>query len=172
MRRRLSSRSGFTLVELLIVVVILGVLAAIAIPQFSSSSDDAKISALDMDLSHLRTAIELYYHQHNGVYPGAKKETDGTDVGTAAQARAAFIAQLTLYSALTGVTDGEKDSTYKYGPYLKKGIPTNPFNGLNTVICDIAETDISAAASGGTAGWKFYTKTGRLIADDGAHDDH
>ncbi len=172
MRRRLSNRSGFTLVELLIVVVILGVLAAIAIPQFNTSSEDAKISALDTNLSHLRNAIELYYHQHKQVYPGAKKETDGTDVGNATQAQAAFVAQLTIYSADTGVTSASKDSTHKYGPYLKKGIPVNPINGLSTVVCDIAETDISVAASGGTAGWKFYVKTGRIIADDGSHDDH
>ncbi len=170
MSRRSSGRSGFTLVELLIVVIILGVLAAIAIPQFSTSSEDAKLSALDTDLSHLRNAIELYYHQHKAVYPGAKRETDGSDVGNATQAAAAFVAQLTLYSAVDGVTAAEKDSTYKYGPYLRKGIPVNPFNSLSTVVCDIAETDISVAASGGTGGWKFYTKTGRLIADDGDHD--
>ena len=170
MSRRLSGRSGFTLVELLIVVIILGVLAAIAIPQFSTSSEDAKLSAIDTDLSHLRNAIELYYHQHRGVYPGAKRETDGSDVANATQATAAFVAQLTLYSAVDGTTDAEKDSTFKYGPYLRKGIPVNPFNGLSTVVCDIAETDISVAASGGTAGWKFYTQTGRLIADDGDHD--
>ena len=172
MRQRLTWQAGFTLVELLIVVVILGVLAAIAIPQFSDSSEDAKISALDTDLSNLRNAIELYYHQHNASYPGAKKETDGTAVANAAQAATAFVAQLTLYSAATGVTATEKDSTHKYGPYLKKGVPTNPFNNLSTIVCDISETDISAAASGGTAGWKFYTQTGRLIADDGAHDTH
>ncbi len=172
MRLRRSGQSGFTLVELLIVVIILGILAAIAIPQFSTSSEDAKISALDTDLSHLRNAIELYYHQHKAVYPGAKRETDGSDVGNAAQAAAAFVAQLTLYSDNDGVTAAEKDSTYKYGPYLRKGIPVNPFNGSNTVVCDIAETDISVAASGGTGGWKFYTKTGRLLADDGGHDGH
>jgi prepilin-type N-terminal cleavage/methylation domain-containing protein len=172
MRLRRSCQSGFTLVELLIVVIILGVLAAIAIPQFSTSSEDAKISALDTDLSHLRNAIELYYHQHKAIYPGAKSENDGSDVANATAGAAAFVAQLTLYSDTDGVTAAEKDSTYKYGPYLRKGIPVNPFNGLSTVVCDIAEADISVAASGGTAGWKFYTMTGRLIADDGSHDVH
>ena len=64
-----------------------------------------------------------------------------------------------------------KDATFKYGPYIKKGqLPMNPFNDLNTVLCDITETDITVAASSGSAGWKFYIKTGRLIANDGAHD--
>lgn len=170
MNRKVRNRSGFTLVELLIVVIILGVIAAIAIPQFTSSTDDAKLSALDMTLSELRNSIELYYHQHNGAYPGEKKHTDGTAVGSAAEAATAFVNQLTLYSTAAGVTANAKDAAHKFGPYLKKGIPTNPFNSDSVVICDITETDITAVASGGAAGWKFYTKTGRLIANDGTHD--
>ncbi|MFH1277605.1 MAG: prepilin-type N-terminal cleavage/methylation domain-containing protein [Candidatus Eisenbacteria bacterium] len=165
-----QNHSGFTLVELLIVVIILGVIAAIAIPQFTSSTEDARLSALDMTLSELRNSIELYYHQHGAAYPGEKKDTDGTPVGSAAEAATAFVNQLTLYTAITGVTSNSKDATYKYGPYMKKGVPVNPFNADNTVICDIVETDITAVASGGAAGWKFYTQTGRLIANDGAHD--
>jgi prepilin-type N-terminal cleavage/methylation domain-containing protein len=170
MKHGLFRQGGFTLVELLIVVIILGVIAAIAIPQFSSSTEDAKLSSLDTNLTELRGAIELYYHQHNGIYPGAKKDTDGSDVGTAAEAATAFVNQMTLYSAATGKTSKTKDTTYKYGPYLKKGMPKNPFNSDATVGCDITETDITVAASSGSAGWKFYTKTGRLIANDSAHD--
>jgi prepilin-type N-terminal cleavage/methylation domain-containing protein len=173
MKGRISNRSGFTLVELLIVVIILGVLAAVAIPQFSNNTEDAKISALDTSLAELRNAIELYYHQHNAVYPGAVKQTDGAAVASAAEASAAFVAQMTLYSTAGGVTATVKDATHKYGPYLKKSMPVNPFtDGLNNVLCDIATTDISAAASSGTEAWKFYIKTGRLIANDGAHDSH
>ena len=168
MRRRLSS--GFTLVELLVVVVILGVLAAIAIPQFSSNTEDAKLAALDSSLAEMRNSVELYYHQHNAAYPGARKYTDGSAAGTTAEADTAFIKQLTLYSAVTGKTNNSKDTTYKYGPYLKKGVPKNPFNELATVKTDITTTDISAATSSGTSAWKFYVKTGRLMADDGQHD--
>ena len=170
MSRHKDDASGFTLVELLIVVVILGVLAAIAIPQFTNSTDDAKVSALDSSLSEVRAAVELYYHQHNGVYPGAKKETDGTDVAAAAEAATAFAKQLTLYSSAAGVTAVSKDATYKYGPYLKIGLPKNPFNSLNTILCDIATTDITSVATNGATGWKFYIKTGRLLANDGGHD--
>jgi len=168
MRRRLSS--GFTLVELLVVVVILGVLAAIAIPQFASNTEDAKLAALDSSLAEMRNSVELYYHQHNAAYPGAKKYTDGSAATTTADADTAFVNQLTLYSAVTGKTSKTKDTTYKYGPYLKKGIPKNPFNELATIKTDITTTDISAATSSGTAAWKFYVKTGRLMADDGTHD--
>ncbi len=170
MRERLFRRSGFTLVELLIVVVILGVLAAIAIPQFTSNTEDAKLAAVDTSLSELRNAVEMYYHQHNAAYPGAKKYTDGTAVSSTSEADTAFVKQLTLYSAATGVAVKIKDAAHPYGPYLKKGIPTNPFNSLATVVTDITTTDISTAASSGSGGWKFYVKTGRLLANDGSHD--
>jgi prepilin-type N-terminal cleavage/methylation domain-containing protein len=172
MNRRPWRQAGFTLVELLIVVIILGVLAAIAIPQFGSNTEEAKVSSLDTSLAELRNAVELYYHQHDCTYPGAHLETDGSAVSTTAQAENAFVLQLTLYTDIDGVTSVTKDATYKYGPYLKKGMPNNPFNGLNSVNCDIVTTDISAAASDGADGWKFYILTGRLIADDGAHDSH
>ena len=55
--------------ELLIVVIILALLAAIVVPQFASSTDDAKLSSLDTTLSNMRAAIDLYYQQH-GAYPG------------------------------------------------------------------------------------------------------
>jgi type IV pilus assembly protein PilA len=169
MKRVLSNRSGFTLVEILIVVVILSVLAAIAIPQFNSSTEDAKLSALDTDLAELRNAIELYYHQHGATYPGANNNLTGVAAASAAEAQTAFTAQLTLYTDGDGVSSTTKSATYKYGPYMKK-IPKNPFNDLNSIVADITETDITVAASSGSAGWKFYTNTGRVIANDGSHD--
>ena len=170
MRRKFHNTSGFTLVELLIVVIILGALAAIAIPQFTTSSEDAKLSALDTSLAELRSSVELYYHQHNGAYPGAKKTTDGTAIANAAEAATAIEKQLMQYSSAAGVTSTTKTATYKYGPYLKKSLPNNPYNDLSSMLCDIAEDEIDQAASSGTAGWKFYTITGRLIANDGSHD--
>ncbi|MBI5740461.1 MAG: type II secretion system protein [Nitrospirae bacterium] len=173
MKRTLRNEKGFTLVELLIVVIILGILAAVAIPQFGSSTDDAKISTLESTLSSLRNATERFYHEHSAVNPGEKKQTDGTTAALAADCETAFTKQLTLYSASTGVTANSKDTTYKYGPYVKDAkLPKNPFNGLNTVVCDITTTDVTTAASSGTAGWKFYAKTGRLIANDGSHDSY
>src|SRR3972149_5345617 len=77
MFKRLSNKKGFTLVELLVVVIILAILAAVVIPQLRSSSQDAKLSALDSDLSTARSAIELYYHQHNSSYPGVIKQHKG-----------------------------------------------------------------------------------------------
>ena len=60
---RRSSR-GFTLVELLVVVVIIGVLAAIAIPKFQSTKGKANAATLKSDLRNLATAQEAYFYEH------------------------------------------------------------------------------------------------------------
>jgi general secretion pathway protein G len=169
LRIRDGSR-GFTLVELLIVVIVLGILAAAVIPQFSGSTDEARLSTLDTDLSQLRGAIELYYHQHSSIYPGANREIDAAPVATAAEAKSAFVSQLTLYSSATGVTSTTKDATYKYGPYIRRALPVNPFNDNSDVLCDIATTDITSLTTDGSTGWKFYVNTGILVANDGSHD--
>jgi len=61
-------RRGFTLIEILIVVVILGILAAIVIPQFSSASNEAAVSSVRSQLQTLRSQVELFRVQNNG-YP-------------------------------------------------------------------------------------------------------
>ena len=62
-------RSAFTLVEILIVVIILGILAAIVVPQFTSASEDAQISNTETQLSTIRNQIELYRVRNNALYP-------------------------------------------------------------------------------------------------------
>src|SRR5207244_4007287 len=64
-----TRRSGFTLVEILIVVIILGILAAIVIPQFTNASQDARESSLLSQLQTLRSQIELYKLQHKDKLP-------------------------------------------------------------------------------------------------------
>ena len=66
-----TNQKGFTLLEMLIAVVILGILAMVVIPQVKSSSDDARVSATKSDLSSVRNALENYSSQHNNTYPGA-----------------------------------------------------------------------------------------------------
>ena len=70
-------RDGFTLIEVLIVVVILAVLAATIIPQFSDSTTDAKRSVMEFDLRTLRSQIELY-KAHAGDYPDTLADLTST----------------------------------------------------------------------------------------------
>ena len=139
----MQAKKGFTLVEILIVVVILGILAAIVIPQFTDASTEAKGSSLKSDLQMMRSQIELYKIQHSDALPGA---------GTAS-----FSAALIGYTSVAGATVAQ-GTTGARGPYMQK-IPTNPFNELNTVGED-------GTAGDNSHGWEFNTTTGTFYADD------
>ena len=58
------SRTGFTLVELLIVVVVIGILAAMAIPRFQSTKGKAYLASVKSDLKNLSTAEESFFYEH------------------------------------------------------------------------------------------------------------
>ncbi len=164
-----KSRDGFTLIEMLIVIIILGILAMVIIPQITVSQDDAKVSTLKTNLGGIRSAIELYYTQHNNKYPGLVKETDGTTAtATPAEATAAFTAQLQQFSDATGKVSTTKTDAFPLGPYIKDNrLPDNPFKD-NVVLSDLAVVDITAArTTDGTTGWKFLPKLGVFFANDG-----
>jgi type IV pilus assembly protein PilA len=77
LRQRMTrDESGFTLVELLVVMLILGLLAAIAIPAFFNQRDKAKDASAKAAVRTAETAMETYAVQNNGSYVGAK--VDGT----------------------------------------------------------------------------------------------
>jgi general secretion pathway protein G len=147
----MRNRSGFTLVEILIVVVILGILAAIVVPQFTEASGEAKEARLLQDLQSCRSQIELYKLQHNGDLP--------TDGGLT------FTAAMTGYTDQFGVT-ATAGVAGTYGPYLQK-IPSNPFVAVGVI--DTVEEGIVAPGGVDDAGWNFNTTTGAFHADDDAH---
>lgn len=66
---KMSHKKGVTLVELLIVVLILGALAAIAIPRMSQSADTAKKNACKTNIDLINSQIELYAAENDGTYP-------------------------------------------------------------------------------------------------------
>jgi len=138
--------TGFTLVEILIVVIILGILAAIVIPQFTEASNDARVSAMVSDLQTVRSQIELYKVQHLDAHPGTAADGSWTV--------AAFKTQL------MGKTDskGNISATGTLGPYLQK-FPTNPFNSADTVADATAATDPNTQLNA-TDGWWFNHTTG------------
>lgn len=131
------TRKGFTLVEILIVVIILGILAAVVIPQFTEASNDARASALASDLQTVRSQIELYKIQHLDALPGT-------------------VAGVTMQQALTEKTDvsGALDGDDAFGPYLQT-FPTNPYTGTN---------DVGAATAADQA-WIYNSTTGEFIPD-------
>lgn len=69
MRFRTITAKAFTLIELMIVVAIIGLLAAIAIPKFADLVIKAKEAAIKGKLGSLRSSISLYYANNEGVYP-------------------------------------------------------------------------------------------------------
>lgn len=167
MKERFSNEKGFTLVELLIVVIILAVLAAIVVPQFSSSTAEAKEAALDTTLTEMRNAIEIYYHQHGSVYPGANVATGGTPVG-AANTALAFTQQLTMYSDPAGGVSNTKVGAFKYGPYLKKAaMPVNPIDNDAALLMTL--TGNLAAVGTNAGGWWFDTVSGKFMANIDAY---
>jgi general secretion pathway protein G len=149
----MKAKSGFTLVEILIVVVILGILAAIVIPQFTEASTEAKTSSLVTDLSSVRSQIQMYKIQHNDNLPGVANGT--------------HTASIDFATAMTGQTDIFGEVGTDYGPYLMK-IPTNQFVDSDVVTAGVA--DPPAVDVTGNQGWYFNTATGAFTAT--SHADH
>ena len=137
-------KGGFTLVEILVVVVLLGILAAIIVPQFTNAGEESRTSALLTDLRRIRSQIEYYKIQHKDQLPAVTGETAND-----------FLRRMTTR------TDADGNVGNDYGPYLPT-MPVNPFNDRSTVRID------GAAAGSNTDGWRFDTTTGAFQADDSA----
>src|SRR5690349_22971786 len=60
-RRRATRHAAFTLLEIMVVVVILGILAVTVVPQFIGTTQDAKVSAAKSNVSELETALERFF---------------------------------------------------------------------------------------------------------------
>lgn len=166
--RNYRNRRGFTLVELLIVVIILAILAAIIVPQFTAATDDATQSAYDSNLANIRAAIDLYRQQHQA-YPGASTSTGagcpaGSTNVTGATGEPAFIAQLRNYTNAAGIACTGTDANFRYGPYLKDDLPVNPLGTNNTVT--VVSTGILGLSTGNLGGWRFDSVTGEFIGDE------
>ena len=152
---RSRSAHGFSLVELVIVVVIVGLLAAIAIPRFSRGAAGATDSALAGDLAVLRNAIEMYAAEHNGNFPAA----------------ATFSDQLTQYSNLAGGTSATKAVTHPYGPYLH-AVPALKDGDAAGNAGVAAQSGTPTAESSTTGvGWLYDASTGQIWANEADHFD-
>lgn len=126
-RRHSVAGRGFTLVEILIVVIILGILAAIVIPQFTNASQNARESSLQSTLQTLRSQIQLFKLQHGDTLPDLVTDwtplTEGTTYGNPSQS---------------------------FGPYMQ-AIPVNPMNGNSNVVNSTVAIGAAAAPTVGSA---------------------
>jgi general secretion pathway protein G len=143
---RKQVRRGFTLVEILIVVIILGILAAIVIPQFTNASEDARKSNMTSQLQTLRSQIELYKLQHRDVPPDLATNWDvllncTDDEGT----------------LKTVAPTNVPDATYKFGPYMQAA-PTNPLTNSSLVAAGATALGTPTA----TTGWIYNSQTGEI----------
>lgn len=150
-----TRKSGFTLVEILIVVIILGILAAIIIPQFTDASTSAKESSLTSNLQTLRSQIGLYKIQHDDQYP----DTTSNDT---------FVECLTTVTDVDGVLWTSDAQGTKYGPYMPN-IPDNPFISDDTLpYFSFGTIPLSGTGQTGddSSHWIFDADTGRIAPND------
>ena len=160
----MGRQKAFTLVEILIVVLILGVLAAIVLPKFSNASATARASMLADDLRIFRTQTTIFQAQHCGIaagYPGGQSGATPTET--------AFALHMIKASNDSFQTADPGTPGFDHGPYMRK-IPENPVNGKNTVQM-VANNEDFPDAGDDSHGWIYKPATLTFKADSPGTDD-
>lgn len=135
---------GFSLIELVIVIVIIGVISAIAIPRLTRGANNAAATAVKGNLAVLRSAIETYRAEHQGLYPTV------AEIGI----------QLTSYTKINGTdpnTIPDVANGRVYGPYIR-AIPALPV-GVRKGGKGIGADDAPGI------GWVYSESTGNIFAN-------
>lgn len=116
-------RRAFSLVELIIVILIISILAAIVVPRYSEAESMVYGTSLRQDLRYIRMQIQTYDAQHQGLAPGVAG-------GTASETT--FVSQMTMFTNIDGATSSVQSDAYRFGPYLDE-VPANPVNGQRAI---------------------------------------
>jgi prepilin-type N-terminal cleavage/methylation domain-containing protein len=161
--------SAFTLVEIMIVVVILGILAAITIPQFSNASQMARQNTLRDDLQYLRMQIGVFKAQHCDVPPGYAPGNAGSPSETN------FVSQMTQLSSQNCTPSASNGGEFLFGPYLSR-MPENPVVGVSGILIvpdnqpmpDPSTLPISSGSE--PYGWIYKPQTQQIMANLGGAD--
>jgi len=164
-----NRKSAFTLVEILIVVIILGILAAIVIPQFTSASQDARKNSLVSQLQTIKAQLELARLQHldkDDAYFTAGGAVTG-ESGSAAGPWQNLIVKTNADTDSSGhytVTAPAGGGQPPFGPYLQAP-PKNPLNGFAGVVITNTDVTYGQASGGGTGtGWVYNPTNGKVWA--------
>jgi len=137
-----AKHSGFTLIELVVVIMILGILAGVAAPKLLNVSGDATDNGLKQTLSIVRDAIELFAAENGGALPTCLN--DGTGTGNFHEDLAPYLRGDTFPICPIGTTGTTKNNLI------------SPTSGASTT-----------ADSSPTAGWMFNTDDGTFICNEG-----
>ena len=137
--KRISRRraTGFTLIEMLVVVVVMAVLAAVVLPKFQNQSRRSKESALKSDLAQLRSAVATF-QADTGYYPKALSDLTATSAATVSGAYDSSGTAQTI------------TATDWHGPYITGTLPNDPVSNSAFTYAILSPNvgKVSASATG------------------------